>query len=317
MKNVIVLLENENKTYPILKSLGVNDPSSLQYLCRQRTAYEDALLARGPVTHFVFETFGLFNQTPKVRDLISSKDGAIVIFSYSSLSVEPHKFINRIQQLKCRPLLVLIGDTPSADSKKYLLSSSATFRVEYLGSDDCRESLATYNAQQVVDAWFIPELNAASVPRVTANEMTSKTIGSKEMMKEFENCTLPMTLWDHFGRLRVVFLSLTKFGYENTIDPNGWLCSNWKKYKMSIGHAHLWNYSLTRLWVNIIVKAIRNTASSNFDELYQRNPHLSNGKLHMQYYTSDVLFTDQARNSYVPPNLTVATSKASNNCIIS
>lgn len=286
--SVIVLLEDEHRPYPILKNLGVDDLSGLMHLCRVHTEYEKALLARGP--HFVFETFGLFNRNPKVDALIASKDGTIVIVSYNSLLQNTQLFNERIQHIQCRPLLVLVENCPISPQTGLLKSSSNDFHIEYLANN--------YAVVGVINSWFLP-LMKKRLPEMTTQ--TSISIGTKDLMMAFENATLPMTIWDHYGRLRIVYLSLKYYGYEDSINQEGWLCHNWKKYKTSIGHAHLWNYSLTRLWVDILFKLM--ATKDKFKTLYKKHQHLSNGKLHLVYYTTDVLFTDRARNNYVPPNV--------------
>jgi len=134
-------------------------------------------------------------------------------------------------------------------------------------------------------------------------QWTSHTIDISTMVRKFMDLSLDLHLWDHYGRLRIVHYSLTNYGYQNTINPQGWLCTHWKRYKASIGHGHLWHYTLTRFWATLLSRIINTQHHSTFNKLYRNNPFLHQGKLFQQYYTPKLLFTNKARNTWVPPDL--------------
>src|SRR5438046_9672841 len=96
---------------------------------------------------------------------------------------------------------------------------------------------------------------------------TSTNIPIQLLAKEFQDCTLKLDLWNHYGRLRIVYYSLINYGFKNSIDQNGWLCKNWIKYKTSIGHGNLWHYTLTRFWINILYNLLVKNKYKNFNEL--------------------------------------------------
>lgn len=68
---------------------------------------------------------------------------------------------------------------------------------------------------------------------------TSMDISIDQMADEFEKCTLLLKMRDYYSRLKIVYYSFCKYGYTITININGWLCSNWIKYKTSIGHGNM------------------------------------------------------------------------------
>ncbi len=81
------------------------------------------------------------------------------------------------------------------------------------------------------------------------------------------------------------------------------LCTNWKKYKTSIGHGNLWHYTLTRFWANVLYNLQKNYHYKTFKELYDSHPNIQIGSMFNEYYSEDVLFTDYARHNWVSPNL--------------
>lgn len=132
-----------------------------------------------------------------------------------------------------------------------------------------------------------------------------KPMDSISFIKHFDNSTLPLEYWDHKGRIRIVYMSLILYTYSNTIKKDSWLCTRWQKYKTSIGHGHLWNYTLTMFWVDIIYNIIKGQHYSidDFDSVYNKHiDTLGNSKLYEKYYTNELLFSKEARNDYIKSN---------------
>ena len=92
------------------------------------------------------------------------------------------------------------------------------------------------------------------------------------------------------------------FGYKETIKYDSWLYSKWREYKTKIGHKYLWNYTLTRFWTNILNDIINKKKYNNFKELYYDNEFIHYGGLFKKFYSLDVLFSDEARYEWIPPN---------------
>ena len=159
-----------------------------------------------------------------------------------------------------------------------------------------------------VKEWFNNALKKTNPMRISntpqsisTDRYTESTIPIKQMANEFEQCTLPLEMWNHYGRLKIVYYSLCKYGFTDTINPNEWLCTNWIKYKTSIGHGNLWHYTLTRFWASIIYKLMQ--SYKNFNDLYTNNPEIQSGQYFKKFYTDSILFTPYAKTNWVPPNL--------------
>lgn len=176
-----------------------------------------------------------------------------------------------------------------------------------------------FSDKDSANRWFTYEMRILSVPNpegsdterrhlkpavaIVKTEQTSKTIPISEMAKQFEEGTLPMALWDHYGRLRIVHYALMQYGYKAASDPNEWLCTSWRAYKTSINHGHLWHYTLTRFWMTILYDLQNKYKYQSFDDLYNAHPEIHSGSFFKSYYTDDVLFTPNARANWVYPNL--------------
>jgi hypothetical protein len=125
----------------------------------------------------------------------------------------------------------------------------------------------------------------------------------EELVKQFVDCELSIKNWSHLNRLRLVYFSLKNFGYDKTIDQSGWLCVSWNKYKNTIGHSHLWNYTLTKFWIDQIFSLVTSNPQMNFAQLYDKYDYLTNGNLHKKYYSNEILFSDKAKYNWVEPYL--------------
>jgi hypothetical protein len=333
-KKVIVLTDDTKKDYNSTSGGKYNSPflrsivpegrfDYVMYLCRmpsevEMKAYQDEQASKS----FMIEVFDIRNNNQKLLDLMSSKDGIIMIFNHTNLDEEIYNRMKYIvKHAGDRPTLVIIERTtdhrhivePTGQLKEFI---SVPHRNAY-GIDYNKNKIYCCKKPMIEPTkWFTECLNRSTYKYTQS--LTSRTISDSLLMKEFENNTLDMNLWDHYGRLRMVYLSLKKFGYAESIKKDSWLCRNWKRYKESIGHGHLWHYTLTRFWLEILhylditsnktIFIKENSYSTivhndSFNHIYSSHPEIHTGRYFETYYTKNVLFTDLARNSWIEPNL--------------
>jgi len=315
---VVVLMDNENRNSRFLEDLGKSDSYLTwgRYLCRSPTQAEiDSYVV------FNFETFGLLTLDHKLDDYIKSMDGIIILIDYLSFGNNMFQRIKEIlQQCPDLPVLIVMEKyVPykiNGDPLQYFkeMTSSAHRKSCFIDFSDMQSSVITDIKKHEADnaqinsykKWFselVKNRTGDVINSVANKELTSVNISTNDLVNKFQNLTLSMNLWDHYGRLRIVYYSIMTYGLEGSIDPSGWLCTNWKRYKTSIGHGNLWHYTLTRFWINILYGLQMKNKYKNFKELYDNNPQIHNGKFVKNYYSDDVLFSDRARNVWVPPNL--------------
>ncbi len=274
MKEVIVLTDNECKRSEFLENLGMSKQEP--WMCMQIVKTK----------LFVYQTYSIFNTDSKIIDFINSKDGVIILFSKpTELLLQRIEFIEK--GLENIPT-VFVQDSLELPSLVNLGPNRKLFNYvpENIG----------YGHGENPETWLLNQMNKSQKVIKTSNEITDD-----QLITLFESSTLPMNLWSHYNRLKIVYYSLRKYGYFDTIDQYGWLCMTWKKYKKTIGHEHLWNYTLTRFWIEIL-EGLWFASFMNFDQMYLINPIIHNGNLHKEYYTNEVLFTEIAKNSWIVPD---------------
>lgn len=273
MKRVILLTEDEKRDYNF-KVPKISFVSPL--LCRET---DDAAA-------FVYERFGFFTANQKLDDYIACTSGVIVIISYKTMTKDKDAIESRLQKIQCRPMLLILHDSPD-DLTHAITSTSVSFQVVY-------ENRGT-NIEPFLKM-FTAQLEEPSVP------VSAENISNEDMISMFETCILPLSAWNHYGRIRVVYLALKMHGYKDSIDPDGWLCRNWKKYKTSVGHGSLWNYTLTRFWVEIVAHA-RDCSGHGFRRLWHTVDILRDPRLHKEFYSQIRLMNSDAKAHWVPPDL--------------
>ena len=321
--NTIVLMDHEKNT-KILKYLGTR--SSMKYgvpepmMCAMRWYEHKEKL-------YSFECFNLFFCNDElVSKNIATKDGIIIVIENINQNIEIY-IDDVINNNNNKSILILFaaGELASSngnqvslpDNIKLLKELSKKYSNEKVIISIAQEKLNkeyqdTHKHQQFKHLEFININSSANSPtelfmrRLKMNEINEFEINSincsdKSFVKAFNDTELPIRFWDHYGRLRIVFLSLKMFGYDETIKKESWLCTKWIKYKTRIGHEHLWNYTLTRFWLEILQELKIKHKYENFEDLYKNHKDIHFGSYFKKFYTNEILFSDQARSEWIPP----------------
>lgn len=312
MKEVIVLTDNETHKSELLHGSDFGTIDHSKWLCVKREPDVEKI--------FTFQTLGLDIEDKKMGEFMHIKDGIVIIVNESKLNV---RILNKIQTIvqnnKHIPIMFYLEDDCaythtfvhlhrlSGLHKNEIVHKSQnndlkTLLLSIINLSSKFENFNWFLNIYEANTWFNAEIKKDNLHKVKA-KLTSVDINVHLMAEQFQNVTLPLHMWDHYGRLRIVDYSLAKYGYNHTIDPNGWLCKHWKLYKTTIGHGELWHYSLTRFWIDILYDLQKKNNYKTFYELYTSNVHIQNGGLFKKYYSNDVIFSSKARNEWIPPNL--------------
>lgn len=321
MKQVIVLMDNENRQSDYVNSRSLGKDPYLSTMCRMPTQAE-----LNGAKKFTYEVFGLFTNSKKLDDFLKTHDGIIISIDSENFRKDPNLFISQLKKVTDQnhttPIVIVVDHEQSEKQSVFVeklrdlcekhLQKNVLHKVfikPYVRETVYGETKfivfdGKYDDALSIDMWFNNQLYSKNKTNdakpICNNSLTSRTINATQLMDEFYKETLPIELWDHYGRLRVVWCSIIRFGFEETIRPDGWLCSSWKRYKTSIGHGDKWNYTLTRFWVNILTGIQESGKYKTFNELYDNNPKIHSGKLFMEYYGNEI-FSDEAKNSWVKP----------------
>lgn len=281
LNNVIVLADNKNYSRDFLKRLGMSIGSP--FLCTLHI----------PTKMFTFQMYGIEESDEKIFSHVKTNAGLVIIVSkdnYLKLYERIEFYTNNITHI---PILILIEGISDLNQ----INKISKINVRYELDLQTKSFNNTYTDEEYYNmSWFNNQV-------IKFKPLPKDLLELEELVKQFIDCKLSIENWSHFNRLRLVYFSLKNYGYEKTIDQSGWLCVSWNKYKNTIGHSHLWNYTLTKFWVDQIFSLMLKTPKMNFAQLYAEYDFLSDGNLHKKSYTNEVLFSDKARSEWVEPNI--------------
>ncbi|AYV75730.1 MAG: hypothetical protein Terrestrivirus2_238 [Terrestrivirus sp.] len=299
---VVILMDDEKRKSCILEKLSGEPYRDLSTLCS---------IPMPTNSDFTYKRYGLVSEDDKLTKFAHSRDG--IIFLLDAKKYNP-KFEQRIKHIaitcpKKIPIMIYIEN--GVDNKYNFNDISINKFVKYFIDET---PVSVYSSVTKANDWFVNKMNTMNVTEGLSKPTEVKTLPKLSELiksdndkiiiakvKQFLDCTLPLEEWDHKTRLMIVYYSLRKYGLLNSLDKTGWLCTSWKMYKESIGHADLWHYTLTCFWVKMINRSM--SRYPDFESLYVNNKDLQSGRLFTQYYSNEVLFTDLARNSWIAPNI--------------
>lgn len=294
LNNVIVLADNKNYSREFLKCIGMTSGSP--FLCTRHI----------PTKMFTYQIYGLEESDEKIFTHVYNNAGLIIITSYYNYN----KMLNRIKtycnKISHIPILIVLEKCPNYskfDKPNNLIKSINS--IELIKSNVKFEFLDEKfnNFSYIQGGEGVENLKWFNANVLKFKHLPTKLLELEELVKQFVDCKLSIENWNHFNRLRLVYFSLKNFGYDKTIDQKDWLCVNWNKYKKTIGHEHLWNYTLTKFWINQIFSLMLIETKLDFAQLYSKYEHLSNRNLHKKYYSNELLFSNKARIEWIEPDL--------------
>ena len=126
----------------------------------------------------------------------------------------------------------------------------------------------------------------------------------EEFLSQFENCTLPKEYFKHKNHLRIAWLYLIKYDLNQAIDK---VTAGILRYATSLGAAVIYHETLTRAWIHLVNQAMRQDGhgktGGNFEQFITQHAYLLDKTLPNQFYSSKQLDSEQARRSWVEPDL--------------
>lgn len=125
-------------------------------------------------------------------------------------------------------------------------------------------------------------------------------MNDQSFLQQFEACTLPKEYFTHRGHLRLAYLYLSQHTQDEAITK---IIQGIKRYAASLGAAQKYHETMTIAWIKLTANAMRQHQADNFDAFLAMHTALQNSRLLFDYYSSEVLNSDQAKQAWVQPDL--------------
>jgi hypothetical protein len=132
--------------------------------------------------------------------------------------------------------------------------------------------------------------------------MTHKMSQDDQKFKEsFESCEFPVSEFDHRAHLRLAYV------YLIGQDTNASSCSMRESLYRFLQHNGIdptkYHETLTKAWILAVHHFMNKTAcSDSADSFIDQNPMMLDTSIMMTHYSAELLFSDEARKSFVEPD---------------
>lgn len=128
-------------------------------------------------------------------------------------------------------------------------------------------------------------------------------LSDEQFATQFANGTLPGAWFTHTAHLRLAWVYINQYGLRQAMQKVG---AEIKSFATLNGDPEKYHHTLTLAAVQVIYHFMhKDDATTSFHQLIDRFPGLNSSfkSLIMSHYSPNVIFTDQAKSQYVPPDL--------------
>jgi hypothetical protein len=121
-----------------------------------------------------------------------------------------------------------------------------------------------------------------------------------EFLAAFERGALPASDFRHRAHLRMAWLYTRRLSAAEAVER---AALGIRRLAAAHGQHSLYHDTLTRAWVHLVASASAQEPSEPFDTMLQRRPELLDKLLLLRYFSAGLLWSDEARDHWVEPDL--------------
>jgi hypothetical protein len=121
-----------------------------------------------------------------------------------------------------------------------------------------------------------------------------------DLARALERGEIPNGGFAHASHLRVAWVYLHE---SATVDEAAArIASTLRRFAASVGRSEKYHETITVFWMRALAAARSAMFGATLDEVLRANPHLLDKGLLLAYYSTDRLFSEEARRSWVDPD---------------
>lgn len=138
--------------------------------------------------------------------------------------------------------------------------------------------------------------------QVETKKMKHFDLTDSEFERNFENCRLDPSIFNHEAHLRLAWIHIYKYGLEKAIDN---ITSQLKQFTTKIGASHKFNKTLSVASIYVVHHFMKKSDADNFKEFISENPKLRYAfkDLLECHYQIDIFNSETAKTKYIEPDL--------------
>jgi len=121
-----------------------------------------------------------------------------------------------------------------------------------------------------------------------------------ELARALERGDVPNEGFAHASHLRVAWVYLDESASVDEAAAR--IASTLRGFAASVGKSEKYHETITVFWMRALAAARSAMPGATLDEVLRANPRLLDKNLVFAYYSTDQLFTEEARRSWVAPD---------------
>jgi len=135
--------------------------------------------------------------------------------------------------------------------------------------------------------------------------MTDTELSIDDLVRGFEDTTLPKAPWTHAAHLRVALKYVMELGANQAARK---MRASIKRYNAAVGgDPSAYHETITLAWIAVLDAFVRARPRASYDELAAAVVAECNKHYLLRFYAKDTLMSDEARARWVAPDLATIT----------
>lgn len=127
----------------------------------------------------------------------------------------------------------------------------------------------------------------------------------ESFLRQFEDCSWPYEQWRHRAHLKVAYLYLRKYPFDEALRR---VCAGIRAYNKSKnvpeGPTMGYHETMTHAWVHLIdATLLEHGPAETADAFLDRHPHLGKKEILRTHYSPEVFTSPRAKAEFVEPDL--------------
>ena len=122
-----------------------------------------------------------------------------------------------------------------------------------------------------------------------------------EMTRALERGEIPKENFHHASHLHVAWVYLTESSSPKKAADK--MCDTLRRFTTAVGKPEKYHETMTLFWVHLLARAQTVSRTGRFEDVMHANPHLLEKNFPLAYYSTERLFSDEARASWMEPDL--------------
>src|ERR1043166_4107680 len=122
-----------------------------------------------------------------------------------------------------------------------------------------------------------------------------------ELTRALERCQIAIDRLHHSSHLHVAWVYLSES--SSVEEAAAKMLNSLQRFAASAGKAEKYHETMTLFWMHVLAEVRRVASEQSLEQIAQANPRLLEKNFPLGYYSSERIFSEQARVSWVDPDL--------------